>query len=62
MERGYLENPGLLFEVFVFIGLSIRKMVDLDTVLVNLIENLTNMKATKRVMTTNCALVKLEKY
>lgn len=40
----YLEDPGLLFEIFIFIGLGIGKMVDFDAVLVDLVENLDKTK------------------
>ena len=36
----YLQDPGLLLEVLVLIGLGVRKVVDLDPVLVDLIQNL----------------------
>lgn len=36
----YLEDLGLLFEVLILIGLGIRKVVNLDAVFINLIQNL----------------------
>ena len=36
----YLEDPGLLLEVLVLVGLCVRKVVNLDPVFVDLIQNL----------------------
>lgn len=44
--RVYLEDPGLLFEVLILIGLSVRKVVNLDTMFIDLIQNLSK-KVTK---------------
>jgi len=33
----YLENPGLLFEIFILIRLSIREVIDLNAVLIDFI-------------------------
>lgn len=42
--KAYLEDPGLLFEVLIFIRLSIRKVVNLDTMFIDLIQNLTRQQ------------------
>lgn len=36
----YLEDPGLLFEILVLVRLCVRKVVNLDTVFIDLIQNL----------------------
>lgn len=46
LYRVYLEDPSLLFEVLILIRLSIREVVDLDTMFINLIQNLTNKTVT----------------
>ena len=43
----YLEDPGLLFKVLIFIRLSIRKMVNLNTMFIDLIQNLNKKMETK---------------
>lgn len=40
-RRVYLEDPGLLFEVLILVRLSIRKVVNLDAMFIDLIQNLT---------------------
>lgn len=40
LSEVYLEDLGLLFEVLILIGLGIRKVVNLDAVFINLIQNL----------------------
>lgn len=45
--RVYLEDPGLLFEILILIGLSVRKVVNLDTMFIDLIQNLSKKKVTK---------------
>lgn len=40
----YLENPGLLFEIFILIGLSIREVIDLNAMFINFIQNLEQVK------------------
>lgn len=36
----HLEDSGLLFKIFVLVGLGVRKVVDLDAVVVNLVQDL----------------------
>lgn len=41
LEEAYLQDPRLLFEIFILIRLSIRKVVNFDSMLINLIQDLT---------------------
>lgn len=43
-KNTYLENPGLLFEIFILIRLGIREVIDLDAMLIDFIQNLEPIK------------------
>lgn len=46
-NRIYLEDPGLLFKVLILVRLSIRKVVNLNTMFIDLIQNLSKKKEMK---------------
>lgn len=46
-NKGNLQDSSLLFEVFILIRLGIRKVVNLDSVLIDLIKNLGEKNANK---------------
>lgn len=47
----YLEDPGLLFEVLILIRLGIRKVVNLDPMFIDLIQNLIKIVTKHRFLT-----------
>lgn len=59
MKRN-LQDSSLLFEVFVLIRLGVRKVVNLDSVLIDLIQNLGEKNATM-VRNQSSQFVSLEK-
>lgn len=48
--RVYLKDPGLLFEVLILVRLSIRKVVNLDAMFIDLIQNLTKKTETRHLL------------
>lgn len=45
LGEAYLQDPRLLLEIFILIRLSIRKVVNFDSMFIDLIQNLTRRES-----------------